>query len=319
MWSKLGSRGTFGLAMFELGKTVENLMVLTADLANTSGLDRYKKTYPNKFLNIGIAEQNMIGIAAGMAKEGKNVFATSFSTFASMRSYEQIRFNLGYMGFNVKVVGLAGGLAMGMFGVSHYGFEDVALMRSVPGLTVISPADGAELIKTVFALTDFEGPAFVRLTGAMNNPIVYKKDYDFKIGQSILLREGDDIAIIAAGTMVYQALLAAKILNEKNIFVRVINMHTIKPLDVVAVKNACEETKLIVTVEEHGLVGGLGGAVAEYKTTLKKAPSQLMIGLPDTFDKVGEYQFLLEKYGLSGEKIAEQILKTYNRCSGTSH
>lgn len=313
MWSKLGSRGTFGLAMFELGKYDENLMVLTADLANTSGLDRYKETYPDKFLNVGIAEQNMTGIASGMAKEGKNVFITSFATFAAMRSYEQIRFNLGYMGFNVKVVGLAGGLAMGMFGVSHYGFEDIALMRSVPGLTVISPADGAEVIKTVFALADFQGPAFVRLTGAMNNPIVYKEDYDFEIGKAVTLKSGNDITIVATGTMVYQSLIAAKILEEHSISAAVINMHTLKPLDTHVIDQVCEKSNLIVTIEEHGLIGGLGGALAEYKATLLHSPPQMMIGLPDKFDKVGEYQYLLEKYGLTGKQIAEKILNRY-RC-----
>lgn len=311
MWSKLGPRGVFGVAMLELGKELENLMVITADLANTSGLDRYRQAYPNQFLNVGIAEQNMLGIASGMAKEGKNVFVTSFSTFASMRSYEQIRFHLGHMGLNVKVVGLASGLAMGMFGVSHYGFEDIALMRAVPGLTVISPADGVEVIKVFSELAHFYGPAFVRLTGVLNNPIVYQRDYDFKIGKAVILKSGTDVSLIASGTMVYESLMAAKLLEEFSISAEVINMHTLKPLDISVISQACEHSELIVTIEEHSTIGGLGGAVAEYKATLKKSPPQIFIGLPDKFDKAGEYKYLLEKYGLTAKQIAEKVVKEY--------
>jgi transketolase len=316
IWSKLGQRGTFGISMKELGKSVENLMVLTADLCNTSGLSQFQKTSPDKFLNVGIAEQNLIGIAAGLAKEGKNVFATSFSTFAAMRSYEQIRIYLGYMELNVKVVGLAGGLAMGMFGPTHYGYEDLALMRAVPGLTVLSPADGTEVVKTMLALINFKGPVFVRLSGAMNNPIVYKNDYEFEIGKAITLRQGNDVAIIATGTMVFESLAAANILAENGISATVVNMHTIKPLDISVISKVCEDLRLIITVEEHGIVGGLGGAVAEYKSTLKESPSQLFIGLPDKFDKAGEYKYLLEKHGLTAKQIAEKIIKEYGnlRC-----
>lgn len=311
IWSKLGARGTFGLALLELGKIAQDLMVLTADLANTSGLDRYQNIYPEKFLNIGIAEQNLIGIASGMAKEGKNVFVTSFATFAAMRSYEQIRFELGYMGSNVKVVGLASGVAMGMFGVSHYGFEDLSIMRAIPGLTVLSPADGTEIVKTVSAMMEFKGPAYIRLTGTMNNPIVYKEDYCFEIGKAVVLKTGRDVAIIATGTMVHESLIAAEILEKLSISVMVINMHTIKPLDRETVVNVCRASKLIVTVEEHSIIGGLGGAVAECKAKLKNSPPQLRIGLPDKFGQAGEYRYLLEKYGLVAKKIAETIVGHY--------
>lgn len=306
-WSKLGSRGTFGQAIIDIADTVENLMVLTADLSTTSGLDRFKNKYPNNFLNVGIAEQNMIGIAAGMAKEGKTVFATTFSNFAAMRSYEQIRLNLGYMGLNVKVVGLAGGMAMGMFGNTHYGIEDIALMRAVPGLTVLSPADGIEIVKTVKAAAEFNGPLYIRLSGAMNNPMVYTEDYHFEIGKAVTLKEGTEITIIATGTMVYESLMAAKILEAESISTGVVNMHTIKPLDTSIIDKACATSKLIVTVEEHGTIGGLGGAVAEYKATLSNTPKQLFIGLPDKFGKAGEYKYLLNKYGLTGAQIAEKI------------
>lgn len=307
IWSKLGSRGTFGVAMLEFGNKIENLMVLTADLSTTSGLDRFKKAYPDKFLNVGIAEQNLIGIASGMAKEGKNVFVTTFSNFAAMRSYEQIRLGLGYMGLNVKVVGLASGMALGMFGNTHYGIEDMALMRAVPGLTVLSPADGVEIVKTVMAAAKYQGPVYIRLTGVMNNPVVYMEDYDFVIGRAVTLKDGGDITIIATGTMVYEALVAAKILEEQSISATVVNMHTIKPLDTSVIDKACASSKLIVTVEEHGVIGGLGGAVAEYKSGIEKAPKQLFIGLPDSFGKAGDYKYLLNKYGLKGEQIAQKI------------
>lgn len=307
IWSKLGSRGTFGVAMLEFGDKIENLMVLTADLSTTSGLDRFKKAYPDKFLNVGIAEQNLIGIASGMAKEGKNVFVTTFSNFAAMRSYEQIRLGLGYMGLNVKVVGLASGMALGMFGNTHYGIEDMALMRAIPGLTVLSPADGVEIVKTVMAAAKHQGPVYIRLTGAMNNPVVYMEDYDFVIGKAVTLKDGGDITIIATGTMVYEALVAAKILEEQSISATVVNMHTIKPLDTSVIDKACASSRLIVTVEEHGVIGGLGGAVAEYKSGIEKAPKQLFIGLPDSFGKAGDYKYLLNKYGLKGEQIAQKI------------
>lgn len=311
IWSKLGSRGTFGVAMLEIGNQVDELMVVTADLSTSSGLDRFRATYPDKLLNVGIAEQNMIGIAAGMAKEGQIVFTTTFAPFASMRSCEQIRINLGYMGLNVKVVALAGGIAMGVLGNTHYGIEDLAVMRAVPGLIILSPADGAEIVKTVIAAAEYQGPVYIRLTGAMNNPVVYTEDYDFAIGKAITLRHGKDITIIATGTMVYESLVASKLLEEHSIAGTVIDMHTIKPLDTSVIDKACATSRLIVTVEEHSVVGGLGGAVAEYKSTLVNTPRQLFIGLPDAFGKVGDYRYLLDKYGLTGQKIAQKIKAYY--------
>lgn len=310
LWSMLGSRGTFGAAILEAARSTENLMVLTADLSITSGLERFRTAYPEKFLNVGIAEQNMIGIGAGLAKEGFNTFVTTFSNFAAMRSYEQIRLHLGYMSLNVKVIGLAGGMAMGHFGNTHYGIEDLALMRAVPDLTVIAPADGAEIVKTVDALVKTDGPVFVRLTGGMNNPIVNSVDYDFTIGTAVTLREGTHVAIFACGTMVYESLIAAKKLELQGISAAVINMHTLKPLDKNAVENACSKVALLVTVEEHGIIGGLGGAIAEYVAERGGAPRQLFIGLPHSFGKSGEYKYLLHKYGLTGEQIADTVMSS---------
>lgn len=308
LWSMLGSRGTFGVAMLDAAANSPDVMVLTADLCVTSGLERLRIAHPNKFLNVGIAEQNMIGIAAGLAKEGFNTFVTTFSTFAAMRSYEQVRMHLGYMGMNVKVIGLAGGMAMGHFGNTHYGIEDLALMRAVPGLTVIAPADGAEIVKTVGALVTHQGPVFVRLTGAVNNPIVYTKDYDFAIGKAVALRPGTDVAIFACGTMVHESLAAARLLEAQCVSASVTNMHTLKPLDTESVDGLPSSIRLVVTVEEHGIIGGLGGAIAEHTARRSNSLPQLILGLPDRFGKSGDYKYLLGKYGLTGEQISARIM-----------
>jgi transketolase len=310
-WSKFGSRAVFGQAIFSLAETKQNLMVLSADLGSSSGLSRFKKAYPENYLNVGISEQNMIGVAAGLAKEGFVVFATSFAPFISMRASEQIRMNLGYMNLNVKAVAIGSGLAMSFLGNSHYGIEDASIMRSIPNLTVVSPADCGEIVKTVFAAAAFDGPLYIRLTGEINNPVVYEKDYDFEIGKAITLREGSEITIIANGTMVYESLEAAKLLEEKGLSVTVVNMHTIKPLDTSVIDIAVASSKLIVSVEEHSVIGGLGSAIAEFKTTLKNAPPQLILGLPDKFGKVAGHRFLLEKYGLTANHISDQILNVY--------
>ncbi|WP_345812256.1 transketolase C-terminal domain-containing protein [Paraburkholderia sp. PREW-6R] len=306
-WSRLGSRGVFGMAALSVGEKHDDLMVMSADLGNSSGLDRFKKAYPDKFLNIGIAEQNMIGVAAGLAKEGYNVFATSFAPFISMRAAEQIRMNLGYMEMNVKAVAIGSGVSMAFLGNSHYGIEDAAVMRSIPNMTVVCPADCAEIIKTVQAAAEFKGPMYIRLTGAVNNPQVYTEDYDFEIGRAITLKRGSDVTFIANGTMVYESLEAAKLLEAQGMSVGVINMHTIKPLDTAAIDAAMAASKVLVTVEEHSVIGGLGSAVAEYKASKRSAPPQLMLGLPDRFDKAGEYRYLLEKHGLVAAKIAARV------------
>ena len=312
-WSRLGSRGVFGQAILSLAETKKDLMVLSADLGSSSGLSRFKNAFPDKFINIGISEQNMIGVAAGLAKEGSVVFATSFAPFIAMRASEQIRMNMGYMDLNIKAVAIGSGIAMAFLGNSHYGIEDASIMRSIPNLTVVSPADCGEIVKTVFAASEYEGPMYIRLTGEANNPVVYKEDYNFEIGKAITLREGSEITIIANGTMVYESLEAAKILELECLSAAVVNMHTIKPLDTKVIDKAVASSKLIVSVEEHSIIGGLGGAIAEYKTVYNNAPPQLIFGLPDKFGKVGEHRYLLEKYELTAKVIADRIFKKYER------
>ena len=287
-------------------------MMVTGDLGDSSGLARFKNTFPDRFINVGIAEQNMIGVAAGLAKEGYNVFATSFGPFITLRSGEQVRMNLGYMELNVKAVAIGSGLSMAFLGNSHYGLEDAAVMRSIPNLTVVSPADCAEIVKVVHAAAEFDGPMYIRLTGAVGNPPVYTEEYDFEIGKSVTLRKGSDISIFATGSMVYESLEAAKILDNLGISATVINTHTLKPFDYSEVDKAISSSKIIITVEEHSIIGGLGSIVAEYKAKFTNSPAQLILGLPDKFGKTAEYSYLLDKYRLVGEKIAADIMEFLN-------
>ena len=308
IWSTIGPRATLGIAALELAKTYNNLMVLTCDVSTSAGLDRYRKTYPEKYLDVGIAEQNMIGIAAGLASEDYNVITTTFAPFQTTRCCEQIKVNIGYMQQKICMVGIASGLALGTLGYTHCCIEDVGILRSIPGITIISPADSLETVKALEAAVKSENPTYLRLTGTANNPIIYNKDYDFKIGQSILLKEGSDITIFSTGATVYDCLEASKFLEKKGLSCKVINMHTIKPIDRSAINLACK-TKLIVSVEEHNILGGLGSAIAEYKTSLAGSPKQLSLGIKDVYGKGGSYKFLKEKHRLTPEKIVEDILQ----------
>ena len=307
MWSTIGSRATLGIAALELAKKIDDLMVLTCDVSTSAGLDRFKKTYPEKYLDLGIAEQNMIGVAAGLASEKFNVITTTFAPFQTMRCCEQIKVNIGYMKQKICMVGIASGLSLGTLGYTHCCIEDVGILRSIPGITIISPADSLETVKALQAAVKSKNPSYLRLTGSSNNPIVYKEDYEFKIGKSITLKEGKDITIFCAGSMVHQSLEAAKILETKNVSSKVVNMHTIKPIDKLAIDEA-RDCALIVSVEEHNVIGGLGSAIAEYKSGLEKFPRQLFLGVMDTYTKGGNYKFLQEKHRLTSDKIAEDIL-----------
>lgn len=306
LWSRLGARATLGQAILEAAKERDDFYVMSADLAQSSGLVRFREEFPERFINAGIAEQNLIGLAAGLAKDGTNVFATSFSPFITMRACEQVRMNMGYMQLNIKTVGLGSGLVMAQLGNSHFGIEDGAVMRAIPGMTVISPADGVEIVKTVEALCDYDGPAYLRLTGGPGLPIVYDEDIDFQIGKANKIRDGKDISIIAAGTMVHYGSAAADLLSAKGIEAAVIDMHTIKPLDTECI-DAQIDKKLIVTIEEASIVGGLGSAVSEHLAVKKNKPAQLLLGIKDFFPHAGSYQYLLEQCRLTGKQIAEDI------------
>lgn len=314
-WSILGPRGAFGVALLEIAKGNEKVMAVTADLAITAGLDRFKKDYPNRLINTGIAEQNMIGVAAAFANEGFIPFAISFANFSVLRACEATRHFLGYMQRNVKLVGLSSGFAMGMFGNTHYGIEDIAIIRAIPGITILSPADSTEVVKATEAASNFNGPVYLRLTGVMNNPIVYKEDYNFKIGKAITLTEEGDITVFATGSMVYNSLEAAKILKDKQINVCVINIHTIKPLDKECIDVKNKQSKLLVSVEEHSKIGGLGGAIAEHLCSYTNHAPLLRLGISDQFRPAGDYKYLLEQNELLPEQIAAAIEKNISSKS----
>ena len=311
IWSTIGSRATFGIVALDFAKEIDNLMVLTCDVSTSAGLDRYRKNYPNKYLDLGIAEQNMIGVAAGLASEGFNVVTTTFASFQTIRCCEQIKVNIGYMKQKICMVGIASGLALGTLGFTHCCIEDVGILRTIPGITIISPADSLETVKAVEAAIKSENSIYIRLTGTSNNPIVYKKDYKFEIGKSIELNAGEDITIFCSGAVVFNCLEAAKQLEEKNISCRVVNMHTIKPIDQEAVNRACRSSKLIISVEEHNIIGGLGSAIADSKAKLVNSPKQIMIGVNDSYGKGGSYKFLQEKHGLTPNKIVDNVLKNF--------
>lgn len=309
-WARLGQRGAFfGIAMPELAEEVSNLKLLTADVAILSGMDRFIQSHPEKFLNVGIAEQNMVGIAAGLAMDGDCVFATTYASFIAVRSLEHVRQHLAHLQCNVKIVGTAAGVVAAKSGVSHWATEDLAFTRALPNLTVFSAADSLEAVKMAEYAAKHDGPVYIRLSGGLNCPIVYKEDYDFIPGQLKQMRTGQKIAIIATGLMVNESLKAADILSEKGVEAAVYNMHTIKPIDWEGLNTIFAQYDLIVTVEEHNVVGGMGSAVAEYKATLANTPRQVFIGFPDSFAEAGSQRFVWEQKGLTDTQIAQKILE----------
>ena len=322
-WSMLGQRGAiFGAAFPELGESVDNLKLVTADLSLLSGMDRFIQKYPEKFLNVGIAEQNMIGISAGLAMSGYNVFATTYASFIAVRSLEFVRQHLSYLGCNVKIIGSSAGVVAAKSGVSHWATEDIAFTRVLPNMQVFSPADSLEAIKIIEYAAKTEGPMYIRLSGGLNCPIVYKEDYDFIPGKLTFLESSisskskgpvKKVSIIATGLMVSRALEAVKRITSENetpnVQFDIYNMHTIKPLDKEGLDKIFEDSDLVVTIEEHNILGGMGSAVAEYKATKMTAPRQVFIGFEDSFYPAGTQDFVLDEAGLSVEKIAERLRK----------
>lgn len=310
MWSMLGETGTAGYVLNELADKNSDLAVLTADLCFYSGLERFKACHPEQFYNFGIAEQNMIAAGAAMAKEGMDVFATTYATFAVGRGLDQIRVNMGYMKLPLKILGLAAGLTGGILGATHMGCEDFAIMRSIPNMNVIAPADCTETAKAIECIEKLKSPVYVRLSGGQRMPIVYKEDFVFELGKAICLKEGHEILLIATGSMVNQALEAGQILENNGLSCKVVDMHTIKPLDKVLLEQSLHY-KMIVTLEEHSVFGGLGGAVAEYLSEKKRHPILCKIGIGDFYPHAAPYDILIKKCGLGIEQITEIIFKRY--------
>ena len=303
--SKIATREAYGKALVKLGKINDDVVVLDADLSKSTKTNDFCKAYPNRFFNMGIAEQNLVGAACGFAAAGKIPFASTFAMFATGRAFEVIRNSACYPKLNVKICATHAGITVGEDGGSHQSVEDISLMRSIPNMTVLVPADGVEAEKMIFAAAEFNGPMYVRL-GRSAVPTLFDEDYNFEIGKGVVLKEGNDATIIACGMMVNEAILASDMLKEENINVRVINMSTIKPIDTELIIKAAKETKAIVTAEEHSIIGGLGSAVSEVVS--ENCPIIVKkVGINDCFGESGTPAELLEKYGLTAKHIVEKV------------
>ena len=300
---KCATRDAYGKALKELGKR-DDILVLDADLAKATKTIVFKKEFPEKFIDAGIAEGNMMGVAAGLSTVGYTVFASSFAMFSAGRAFEQVRNSIAYPKLNVKIGATHAGISVGEDGASHQCCEDIALMRSIPNMVIINPADDVEAFQAVLAATDFEGPVYMRV-GRRAVPRVNSEDYKFELGKGVTLKDGKDVTIVATGLMVNEALIAADELKAEGIDARVINIHTIKPIDKEILVRAAKETGAIVTAEEHSIIGGLGSAVTEVLSELCPVPV-LRLGVEDTFGKSGPAVELLKIFGLDAKHIAEK-------------
>ncbi len=306
MGENIATRAAYGEALAEMGAD-ERIVVLDADLSKSTKTDVFKKKYPERHFNMGIAEGNMMAVAAGLATCGKIVFASSFAVFASGRAFEQIRNSICYPNLNVKIGATHAGISVGEDGASHQSIEDIALMRAIPNMTVISPADAYSTKFAVKAAIEHQGPVYLRL-GRLNVPAIYDKNTTFELGKGVMLKDGADVSIIANGLMVQYALEAAKLLEEEGINARVIDIHTIKPIDREIIIKAAKETGCIVTAEEHNIIGGFGSAVAEVVCAEYPVPVK-MVGIEDDFGKSGNPYELLELYGLTARNIADKAVE----------
>ena len=304
---KIATRESYGIALSELGEKYD-IVVMDADLSKSTKTDTFKKKFPERFINTGIAEGNMLSTAAGLASTGKIVFASSFAMFAAGRAFEQIRNSVAYPHLNVKIGATHAGISVGEDGATHQCLEDIGLMRTIPGMVIINPADHAEAMAAVKAAVEYDGPVYLRF-GRLAVPQIFdENDYKFEIGKGVQLEDGSDATIIATGLMVPYALEAREILKNEGIDAAVVNIHTIKPIDKDIIVNAAKKTGAIVTAEEHNVNGGLGSAVAEVLCENCPVP-MIRVGTQDVFGKSGKPYELLKEYGLSAENIASQVKK----------
>ncbi len=305
MSESIATRDSYGKALVELGEKNSNVVVLDADLSCSTKTINFAKKFPHRFFNMGVAEQDLMGTAAGFALTGKTVFASTFAVFATGRAWEIIRQSIAYPHLSVKICATHAGITVGEDGASHQTVADVALMRVLPGMTVLIPADGLEAEQMVAMAAKTEGPFYIRLSRA-KSPLILPKDYSFEIGKAKILKEGSDFGIIATGLMVAHALEAQQILEKENIHVTVVNCSTIKPLDTKTILQVAEKTKNILTIEEHSTLGGLGGAVAEYLSGVFPVPIYRM-GVQDQFGQSGSAEALLKFYHLMPEDIVKKV------------
>lgn len=303
------TRDAYGDALLKLGENTD-VVVLDADLSVSTQTNKFANKYPSRFIDVGCAEQNLIGVAAGLAIGGKIPYASTYAIFA-MRAWEQIRNTLAHDNIPVKIAVSHAGLTNGPDGASHQALEDIALMRVIPGMSVIVPCDAVETDRAIISESARMGPAYIRLNRS-KSPVIMPEDYEFRFGQAVLLKEGNDLAIIATGTMVHAALHASDLLKKENVAARVINIHTIKPLDERRIISAAQDTGAIVTVEEHSVIGGLGSAVAELLGEYCPVPMK-KIGVRDVFGESGEYEQLLEKHGLTPDVIVQSAKEVLRR------
>lgn len=304
---KVATRVGYGTALVELGRKRDDFIVMDADLAAATQTGMFKKEFPDRFYDCGIAEQNMMGIAAGIAATGKKVIVSSFAMFAAGRAFEQVRNSIGYPHLNVIIGATHAGISVGEDGATHQCCEDIALMRTIPGMTIINPADEVEAKKAVEAAIELDGPVYMRF-GRLAVPVIFEEDYKFEVGKGVELRHGNDVTIIATGLMVNEALEAYEMLKNEGISARVINMATIKPLDKDIVIKAAKETGAIVTAEEHSVIGGLGGAVSEAVCEEYPVPV-VKLGVNDVFGHSGPAPKLLDEFGLRAPNIVEKAKK----------
>jgi len=307
----VATRDAFGEVLLKLGEENKNLVVLTADLAESTRVKKFAEKFPERFFNMGIAEQNMMGVAAGLARCGKTVIATTFAIFASGRAWEQVRYSISHSYLNVKIVATHGGISVGEDGSSHQGTEDISLMRTIPGMKVIVPADGVETKKAIQAAIKVKGPVYIRL-GRAKTPVIFEEDYPFQIGRGYKIRKGKDVSIFTCGIMLSQALKAEEKLKEEGISAEVINISTLKPLDEKIIIESAHSTGAVVTAEEHQIIGGLGSAVAETLGENYPVPLE-RIGIKDKFGESGKPEELFEKYQLTANDIYKAAKKAVGR------
>ena len=303
-WSEKGHRSVQADTLLMLAAEHPEVVALSADLTPTARLVEFKETYPDRFFDVGIAEQNLIDFSAGLALEGLRPFAVGLAAMVPMRPAEQMRAAVGYMNANVTVIGIEAGVRFGPLGNTHYAMDDIAVVRAIPNFTVIAPSDPLSTHKALYACIEHEGPVYIRLTGGPGYPVMYPEDFDFQIGKAIDYRPGSDIAFVSSGSLLADAVGAADILEGKGISTRVVDMHTVKPLDTEMLDKVFAENRLVVTVEEHSPFGGLGGAVAEYKAGFADAPKQIIASLGDKFQKLGDHKFLMKENGLTAPDLA---------------
>ena len=306
---KTATREAYGKALVELGEKNDKVVVLDADLAAATKTGMFKKAFPDRFIDCGISESNMMGVAAGLATTGYTVFASTFAMFAAGRAYEQVRNSIAYPHLNVKIGATHAGISVGEDGASHQCCEDIALMRATPGMTIINPADAVEARAAVLAAAEYEGPVYMRF-GRLAVPAIFDESYKFEWGKAVVLSEGTDVTICATGLMVNEAIEAKKLLSEQGISAEIINVHTIKPLDKETVLRSAAKTGAVVTAEEHSIIGGLGSAVAEAVCEGGKPVPVVRLGVNDVFGKSGPAVELLHIFGLDAQNIVEKAKQT---------